>query len=81
MRGFAWLTAVESAEPVGIPVERISMIEQKARGEGLVVAIHLDVGKEVRVVESLERVRELVAAAGNHAHSSVPRPARPARLR
>ena len=68
MGGFAWFTAVESSEPVGIPVDRITMIEQKTRDEGLVVAIHLDAGKEIRVIESLDRVRDVVtgaAAAGS----------------
>ena len=68
MRGFAWLTAVDSSEPIGIPIERIAMIEQKARGEGMVVAIHLDAGKEIRVIESLQRVREIVddVSTGDH---------------
>lgn len=63
MARFAWFTSVETSETVGIPVDRITMIEQKTRGEGLVVAIHLDAGKEIRVVESLDRVRELVTGA------------------
>ena len=63
MAQFLWLTAIESAEPIGIAVERIAMIEQKARGEGLVVAIHLDTGPEIRVVESLDCVRQAIAGA------------------
>ena len=58
-----WLTAVETAEPVGIPVDRLVMIEQKSIKEAQVVALHLDTGKEIRVVEPLAEVRKRLDAA------------------
>ena len=61
MSDWLWLTSVETSEPVGIPVARISMIEQKEPHTGNVVAIFLDTGKEVRVIESLETVRRMLA--------------------
>ncbi len=60
MPEFIWLTAIESAEPVGVATQRIVMIEQKTRGEGMVVAVHLDIGTEIRVAESLDRIRAAV---------------------
>ena len=61
--GFAWFTAIDSAEEVGVPVRRILMVEQKARNEDLIVALHLDGGIQIDVVESLEMVRERIATA------------------
>ncbi len=52
-----WLTSVETSEIVGIAPQRIAMIEQKTAKEGNVVAIFLDTGKEVRVIEALSDVR------------------------
>lgn len=52
-----WLTSVETSEPVGIAPAAIAMIEQKPAAEGHVVAIFLDNGQEVRVIESLAEVR------------------------
>ena len=52
-----WLTALETSEPVGIVIARIAVIEQKAMKDAQVVAIHLDTGKEVRVIEALQDVR------------------------
>lgn len=59
-----WFTAVETAEQVGVPIARLVMIEQKSVKEAQVVALHLDTGKEIRVVEPLARVREILADAG-----------------
>ena len=61
--GFAWFTAIDSAEEVGVPVRRILMVEQKARNEDLIVALHLEGGIQIHVVESLEMVRERIATA------------------
>ncbi len=61
MGGILWLSGVETSEPVGIPVARIAMIEQKSAAEGQVVAIFLDTGKEVRVIEALATVRQRLA--------------------
>lgn len=55
-----WLTALESSEPVGIPVDRIALVEQKTPTEGHAVAIHLDIGKEIRVMESLTAIRAML---------------------
>ena len=55
-----WLTGLESAEPVGVPVMRIVLVEQKSPKEGHAVALHLDTGKEIRVMESLGDVRALI---------------------
>ncbi|MEM1130453.1 MAG: hypothetical protein AAGB15_06280 [Pseudomonadota bacterium] len=60
MSRYIWLSSVETSEPVGIPVDRIALIEQKTLKEGNIVAIFLDTGKEVRVMESLDRVRHLL---------------------
>lgn len=57
MGGVIWLSNVENSEPVGIPVRRIALIEQKTGAEGDVVAIHLDTGKELRVIEALATVK------------------------
>ena len=61
--GFAWFTAIDSAEEVGVPVRRILMVEQQARNEDLIVALHLEGGIQIHVVESLEMVRERIATA------------------
>jgi len=57
MDDFLWLTNVENSEPVGLSRRRITIIEQKAAAEGHVVAVHLDTGMEIRVIESLGVVR------------------------
>ena len=57
MTKFLWLTSVETSEPVGLPVSRIAMIEQKGPQTGDVVAVHLDTGQEVRVIEKLGAVQ------------------------
>ncbi|MEL6999298.1 MAG: hypothetical protein AAFP68_13625 [Pseudomonadota bacterium] len=57
MTEWLWLTLLESSEPVGIPIARISMIEQKGPATGSVVTIFLDSGKEVQVMECLAEVR------------------------
>ena len=61
--GWIWVTSVETSEPIGVPVARISMIERKEPQTGHVVAIFLDTGKEGRIVESLEDVRTKLASA------------------
>ena len=58
-----WLTALETSEAVGIPTMRIALIEQKSPTQGHAVAIHLDTGKELRVMESLADVRARIEAA------------------
>ena len=58
-----WLTSVETSETVGIPFPRVLMIEQKSAREGNVVAIFLENGKEVRVMEPLSVVRAQLEAA------------------
>lgn len=52
-----WLTSVETSELVGLAISRIVMIEQKSAREGNVVAIFMESGKEVRVIETLGAVR------------------------
>lgn len=61
MSGWIWLTLVETSEPVGIPIRRIAMIEQKEPQTGNVVAIFLDTGKELRVVESLATIQRMLS--------------------
>ena len=61
MVGVIWLSNVENSEPVGIPLHRIALIEQKTAIDGNVVAIFLDTGKEVRVIESLDIVKTYLA--------------------
>ena len=58
--GWLWVTSVETCEPIGMPISRISMIERKEPNTGNVVAIFLDTGKEIRVIESLEDVRSMI---------------------
>lgn len=57
-----WLTSAETSEMIGVPIHRIALIERKSGAEGHVVAIFLDTGKEVRVIESLDRIRQLLDA-------------------
>lgn len=64
MQGVLWLSNVETSEPVGIPLARIAMIEQKPLCDANVVAIFLDTGKEVRVIETLDEVRRRLGALG-----------------
>ena len=52
-----WLTGVETSEPLGIPVSRVTLVERKPARDGHVVAIFLDTGKEIRVMEPLQDVR------------------------
>lgn len=66
MGGVLWLTSVETSESVGIPPHRIAMIEQKSGAEGHVVAIFLDTGKEIRVIESLDRIKKLLKQGCGH---------------
>lgn len=65
MTGWLWFTSVESSEPVGIPLARIAMIERKGPQTGGVVAIFLDTGKEIRVIEAFETVRKMVDGPGS----------------
>lgn len=59
-----WLTALESSEPVGVPIARIALVEQKMPAEGHAVAIYLDTGKEIRVMESLTAIRAMLETSG-----------------
>lgn len=63
MTGMIWLTNVETAEPVGLPLSKVLLIEQKRPQDGGAVAFYLDHGKEVQVSESMARVRECISAA------------------
>lgn len=62
MGAILWLTSVETSEPIGIQAERIAFIERKPISEGNVVAIHLDVGREIRVIETLADVQSALSA-------------------
>lgn len=57
-----WLTNLETSEQVGIATDRLLMVEQKSPSEGYAVALHLDTGKELRVMESLADVRAMIDA-------------------
>ena len=63
MTGLIWLTNVETAEVVGLPLSKVLLIEQKRPQDGGAVAFYLDHGKEVQVSESMARVRECIADA------------------
>jgi hypothetical protein len=63
MTGLIWLTNIETAEPVGVPLSKVLLIEQKRPQNGGAVALYLDHGKEVQVSESLASVKERIAAA------------------
>ena len=63
MTGLIWLTNVETAEMIGVPLSKLLLIEQKRPQDGGAVALYLDHGKEVQVSESLSRVKESIAAA------------------
>lgn len=58
-----WLTHLETSEPVGIPIDKIAMIEQKEPHTGNVIVIFLESGKEIRVVESLTHIRNVLEGA------------------
>ncbi len=60
MTGILWLTNIETAEPVGVPLSKLLLIEQKRAQDGGAVALYLDHGREVHVSESLSRVHELI---------------------
>lgn len=60
MTEMIWLTNIETAEPVGAPVDKIVLIEQKRPQDGGAVAIYLAHNKEIYVSESLSRIAELL---------------------
>ncbi|MEM7057652.1 MAG: hypothetical protein AAF557_08695 [Pseudomonadota bacterium] len=60
MSGVLWLSNIETSEPIGIPINRITLIEQKSAKDGNVVAVFLDTGKELRVIESLATVKSRI---------------------
>ena len=62
MPGVLWLSNVETSEPVGIPFSRVTFIEQRPLCEANIVAIHLDCGIEIRVMEDLSGVRARIEA-------------------
>ncbi|MEL7464191.1 MAG: hypothetical protein AAFN79_09000 [Pseudomonadota bacterium] len=72
MNDFIWLTNVETAEPIGFPISKLLLVEQKRPQDGGAVALYLDHGKEVQVSESLARIKERIAAAGADALSDRP---------
>lgn len=55
-----WLTNIDTAEPVGLPVDKIVLIEQKRAQDGGAVAIYLAHDKEIYVSESLTHVSDLL---------------------
>jgi hypothetical protein len=59
-----WLTNIDTAEPVGTPVDKIVLIEQKRPQDGGAVAIYLTHDKEIYVSESLSRIAELLEEGG-----------------
>lgn len=61
MEDFIWLTNIDTAEQVGVPVAKVLLIEQKRAQDGGAVALYLEHGKEVYVSESLTRIREMMA--------------------
>ena len=65
MTGLIWLTNVETAELVGLPLSKVLLIEQKRPQDGGAVAFYLDHGKEVQVSESMSRVKECISEAEN----------------
>ena len=82
MTEILWLTNIETAEPVGVPLSKLLLIEQKRAEDGGAVALYLDHGREVHVSESLSRVNELigVVAAEGTGHLSGGSRQTPARL-
>lgn len=54
-----WLTNIDTAEPVGVPVEKVVLIEQKRPQDGGAVALYLECNREIYVSESRERITEL----------------------
>ena len=60
MTEMIWLTNIDTAEPVGAPVDKIVLIEQKRPQDGGAVAIYLAHDKEIYVSESLSRIAELL---------------------
>lgn len=72
MTGLIWLTNIETAEPVGLPLSKVLLIEQKRPQDGGAVAFFLEQGKEVQVSESLARIRETIEAATGDASAEAP---------
>ena len=46
MTGLIWLTNVETAEMIGVPLSKLLLIEQKRPQDGGAVALYLDHGKD-----------------------------------
>lgn len=63
MNGLIWLTNVDSAEPVGVPLSKLVLVEQKRPQDGGAVTLYLDHGKEVQVSESLKAIRKAIQEA------------------
>lgn len=59
-----WLTHLETSEQIGIVRARVAWLEQKPPKDGHAVAIHLDTGQEIRVMESLADVRQMLEGQG-----------------
>ncbi|MGB0505158.1 MAG: hypothetical protein ACPGGK_03090 [Pikeienuella sp.] len=72
MDDFIWLTNIDTAEPVGVPVTKVVLIEQKRAQDGGAVALYLEHGKEVFVSESLNRIREMMCGTGVSALRQLP---------
>lgn len=75
MTQMIWLTNIDTAEAVGVPVGKILLIEQKRPQDGGAVALYLEHGKEIYVSESLARISELLSAGsgqapGSHLHAA-----------
>lgn len=71
MARIIWLTNIDTAEPVGVPVEKILLIEQKRPQDGGAVALYLAHDKEVYVSESLPRIAELMEDDGGRVRQPV----------
>lgn len=73
MTGLIWLTNIETAEPVGLPLSKVLLIEQKRPQEGGAVTFFLEHGKEVQATESLARICESIEAAVGGGSAQTPR--------
>lgn len=73
MTGLIWLTSIETAELVGLPLSKVLLIEQKRPQEGGAVTIFLEQGKEVQVTESIARICETIEAATGDGPAQAPR--------
>lgn len=71
LSGFVWLTNIDTSEPVGFPLSKVLLIEQRRAQDGGAVSIVLENGKELMVSESLLRVTKAMSEAKAVAASPV----------